>query len=245
MPVVAAAVCPHPPLLIPEIAAGGSAELDDLRAACVDAVDRLLAAGPDTVLVVGADRDTRRYPASSAGTLAAYGTPQVRVDFGGDGPGDEPGGEPLPLPLLVGGWIVRRSAAGGRVPLTGLTVAGDAPAAECLALGRELAASAGRLALLVMGDGSARGSEHAPAHLHPRAEAYDTIVAGALAGADTASLAALDPDAADEVRAGGRAAWQVLAGAAGGAAWRAELTYRAAPYGVGYFVASWEPVDVA
>jgi hypothetical protein len=244
VPVVAVAVCPHPPLLIPEIAAGGSAELDDLRAACVAAADRLLAAGADTVLVVGgggSGQDTRRYPTSSAGTLAAYGTPEVRVDFGGD----EPGGEPLPLPLLVGGWIVRRSRAGERVPLAGLTVAGDAPAAECLALGRELAASAGRLALLVMGDGSARGSEHAPAHLHPRAEAYDTIVAGALAAADTASLAALDPDAAEEVRAGGRAAWQVLAGAALGRAWRADMLYRAAPYGVGYFVACWEPVDDA
>jgi hypothetical protein len=241
VPVVAAAVCPHPPLLIPEIAAGGSAELDDLRAACVDAVGRLLAAGADTVLVVGGDRDTRRYPTGSAGTLAAYGTPEVRVDFGGD----QPGGDPLPLPLLVGGWIVRRSRAGERVPLTGLTVAGDAPAADCVALGHDLAAGDERLALLVMGDGSARGSEHAPAHLHPRAEAYDTIVAAALAAADTASLAALDPDAADEVRAGGRAAWQVLAGATADRRWRAEMLYRAAPYGVGYFVACWEPADVA
>ena len=43
----------------------------------------------------------------------------------------------------------------------------------------------------------------------------------------------------------GRAAWQVLAGAAGGSSWRAELAYAEAPYGVTYFVASWKPAASA
>jgi hypothetical protein len=40
--VVSVAVCPHPPLLIPEVAAGAAYELDDLRAACDVAVSRML-----------------------------------------------------------------------------------------------------------------------------------------------------------------------------------------------------------
>jgi hypothetical protein len=39
---VSVAVCPHPPLLVPEVAAGAAPELDDLRAACDTAVTRML-----------------------------------------------------------------------------------------------------------------------------------------------------------------------------------------------------------
>ena len=77
-------------------------------------------------------------------------------------------------------------------------------------------------------------------HLHPRAEVFDGAVADALANADAETLAALDPDLATELGAAGRAPWQVLAAATPGD-WRGELHYSAAPYGVGYFVASWSP----
>ena len=50
MPVIAAAVCPHPPLLVPEVAAGAASELDDLRAACLAAIEHLSAA--DHLVVV-------------------------------------------------------------------------------------------------------------------------------------------------------------------------------------------------
>jgi hypothetical protein len=88
-----------------------------------------------------------------------------------------------------------------------------------------------------MGDGSARRSEHSPVHLHPRAEVFDTTVATALHHADSAVLAALDPDLAAELQAAGRAPWQVLA-AVLETGLNGNLTYHAAPYGVGYFVAT-------
>jgi hypothetical protein len=34
--VLISAVCPHPPLLVPEVACGAAPELDGLRAACVE-----------------------------------------------------------------------------------------------------------------------------------------------------------------------------------------------------------------
>jgi hypothetical protein len=37
VPLVAAAVLPHPPVIVPEIAAGAAHELDDLRLACDEA----------------------------------------------------------------------------------------------------------------------------------------------------------------------------------------------------------------
>ena len=77
---VAAAVCPHPPLLVPEIAAGAAAELDDLRAACDAAVTRLLAAQPDVIVVVGTGSVTGRTTTPCWGTFGPWGVP-VEVAF--------------------------------------------------------------------------------------------------------------------------------------------------------------------
>ncbi|MEV8375829.1 class III extradiol dioxygenase subunit B-like domain-containing protein [Kribbella sp. NPDC056861] len=230
MPVVSAAVCPHPPLLVPEVAGGAAAELDDLRAACLAAIDPLAAA--DSLVIVGTGPATgTRYDASAAGSFGPYGAHSVHV-----GSGDAV----LPLSLAVGAWLVNQSKAAD-LPRTSITVAVDELPAACLDLGRDLAHGPDRIALLVMGDGSPRRSEHSPVHLHPRAELFDTTVAAALDLADHTTLAALDPDLATELHAAGRAPWQVLAGATTTAALRGHLSYHAAPYGVGYFVASWTP----
>lgn len=224
MPVISAAVCPHPPLLVPAVASGAAGELDDLRAACLAAVDHLSAA--DRLLVVGSGAG-REYDGSAGGSFGGYGAPGVRV-----GTGDAV----LPLSLAMGAWLIEQSKAAG-VPRSYVAVSPDTSPAQCLALGREIAAGNDRVGLLVMGDGSARRSEHSPVHLHPRAEIFDTTVATALGLADAVVLAALDPDLAAELQAAGRAPWQVLAGVLESGL-TGNLTYHAAPYGVGYFVAT-------
>jgi hypothetical protein len=50
---VAAAVCPHPPLLVPEIAAGAATETEDLSQACRTAVGRLYDASAEHLVMVG------------------------------------------------------------------------------------------------------------------------------------------------------------------------------------------------
>ena len=80
---VAAAVCPHPPLLVPGVGAGASGELDDLRTACDAAVAALLATDPSLVVVVGSAAATGPFPDGAWGSLSSYG---VRVPVGaGDG----------------------------------------------------------------------------------------------------------------------------------------------------------------
>jgi len=231
VPVVAAAVCPHPPLLVPEVASGAAPELDDLRTACLAAVDALSTAS--TIVVIGSAAPAVpyglvRFPAAAGGSFAAYGAPGVRI-----GSGDPV----LPLSLAIGGWLLEQSKATG-LPRTYVAVPTSATPDECLGLGREIAAGNDRVGLLVMGDGSARRSEHSPVHLHPRAEIFDTTVASALQHRDLDVLAALDPDLATELQAAGRAPWQVLAGALESATLTPDLTYNAAPYGVGYLVAA-------
>jgi len=60
------------------------------------------------------------------------------------------------------------------------------------------------------------------------------------AAADPGRLAALIPPLTDELMIAGRAAWQVLAGAAAGASLRGRLHCAVAPYDVSYLVASWD-----
>lgn len=237
MPLVAAAVCPHPPLLVPELAGAAAPELDDLRAATDAAVARLLAADPQVILLLGAGPETERFGAADYGSLRPFGLRRDvrlwKVNCAGV--------DVLPLSLTIGAWLVNRS--GTELPRLARSVATDASPAECAALGADVAADLdGRTALLVLGDGSACRGVKAPGYDDPRAEAYDEGVAAALAGADADALRGLDPVLSAELRAAGRAAWQVLAGAVGaaGGGWRGELTYHRAPYGVAYFVANWE-----
>ncbi|RJK96467.1 hypothetical protein [Vallicoccus soli] len=224
---VAAAVVPHPPLLVPGLS-GREDVLAAVRGAALGAVGRLLAAGPDVVAVVGAGTAARRHPASAAGSLAPYGLP-VRV--GGDGP------PVLPLSLTVGRWLLGRAGADGDPLLEELDPAG-APGAW-RAAGEALAAAAPRVALLAAGDGSARTTERSPGWVDPRAADWDAACAAALGSGDPAALAALDPALGHELLAAGVPAWHALAGAAAGGRWRADLGLHAAPLGVSYLVASW------
>lgn len=237
MPLVAAAVCPHPPVIVPEIAGRAAGELEDLRIACDAAVARLLAVRPATVVVVGAGPTTRDLGSGVHDSFARFGVPLVvRL---GQRASDE--AQPVPLSVLVGGWLLSRAGVGDA---NIRTIAHDAPAAECVTVGRELADRDEPVALLVMGDGSACRGEKSPGYADPRAQPYDDAVAAALAAADSDALLDLDPVLSAELKAAGRAPWQVLAGAvrASRGAWRGDLSYCAAPYGVAYFVATWEPV---
>ncbi|WNM40457.1 class III extradiol dioxygenase subunit B-like domain-containing protein [Micromonospora halotolerans] len=237
MPLVAAAVCPHPPLIVPELAGAAAPELDDLRAAADAAVARLLAADPEVILLLGGGPETERFGSADHGSLRPFGLDRHvrlwKVNCAGS--------DRLPLSLTIGAWLVNRS--GTELPRLARAVAADASPAECAALGAELVAAAGeRIALLVLGDGSACRGVQAPGYDDPRAPAYDEGVAAALAGADTDALLGLDPALSAELRAAGRAPWQVLAGAvrAAGGDWRGDVSYQEAPYGVAYFVANWE-----
>ena len=242
--IVAAAICPCPPLLVRELT--GQAEvLPELRAACAAAVGSLAAAGPDVIVVAG-----------PAGQTAAY-DPGGRLDIAAYGPASAPGGDRagragraggtdagLPLSLGIGARLLDEAGYPGARALQG--IAALALPYDCLRLGRELARSAPRVALLAMGDGSARRSASAPGYLDERAAPFDAAVERAVREADLAALAALDPGLAADLMAAGRPGWQVLAGALGAdadpsAPPRTEVLYCDAPFGVAYLVATLAP----
>jgi hypothetical protein len=233
---VAAAVCPCPPLLVPEVAAGAAGELDALRDACAAALGVLAAARPDLLVVVGSGESGHVWEGGGTGTFRAYGVDRtVTLGEGAGGGGLLP--PPLAPSLAVAACLLERTPV--QAPLHAVTVPADAPPDKALGLGRGLADLADRMALLVMGDASACRTVKAPGYLDDRAEPYDAAVAAALATVDTAALAGLDAGLSEELKAAGRAPWQVLAGAADGVNLHGELLYEEAPYGVGYCVATW------
>ncbi|KPC81170.1 MULTISPECIES: class III extradiol dioxygenase subunit B-like domain-containing protein [Streptomyces] len=236
---VAAAVCPCPPLLVPEVAAGAGPELDAARNACLDALGVLAAAKPDLLIVAGpAGPDERGpFPAGSDGSFEGFGV-GLTVRLGEASTGSPAPERPLPASLAVGAWLLELARWSG-APVEGLGVEEQLAADSCLRSGAGLAVRAERVALLVMGDGSACRTVKAPGYLDERAADFDAAAVRALGSADLAALSALDASLAYELKAAGRAPWQVLAGAARGAGLGGQLLYEGAPYGVGYAVAAW------
>ncbi|MFC5994912.1 hypothetical protein ACFQE5_11895 [Pseudonocardia hispaniensis] len=235
----AVGVLPQPPLLVPELATGVVHETAELRAACDTVAARLAAAAPEWV-AVGADAGGRRSVSpGAAGSFIGFGV-EVRVALDTAAPAG-PADPDLPLPLLIAGWVAART--GAPVRIRGELVAPDADVDDCAALGAALAAAAdtGPVGLLVVGDGATTHSEKAPGYVDERAAGFDAAVAEAMAAADAGALLRLDPGLAAGLGAIGRAPWQVLAGATRRAAWRGELLYSSAPFGVAYHVAMWTP----
>jgi hypothetical protein len=240
---VAAAVCPHPPLLVPQVAGAAAAELDGLRDACRQALRGLAEARPDLLVAVGAGAVTRRHDAGTAGSLRPFGVP-VGVTLGAvpSGPSLAP---VLPLSLTVAAWLLDASRYPARAQVVGLEVAEAASPEECTALGARLAEQAPRVAMLVMADGSARRGPAAPGYADPRSVPLDDTLAAALAAGDSDPLAALDPALAADLLVQGRPALQVLAGAAVGRSWRGRVLAAEDRYGVAYLVATWTPSEGA
>ncbi|MGQ5640415.1 MULTISPECIES: class III extradiol dioxygenase subunit B-like domain-containing protein [unclassified Streptomyces] len=237
---VAAAVCPCPPLLVPEVAAGAAPEMDAARSACTDALGVLAAVRPGLLVVVGPAGDSGggTFPQGTPGSFRGFGV-DVRVRLGSAGDtGSESSGRELPPSLAVGAWLLERTGWAD-APIEGLAVEESLAPERCAEAGRQTGARAERVALLVMGDASACRTVKAPGYLDERAAPFDAEVARALGTADVPALQALDPALAHELKASGRAPWQILAGAAQDTALTGSLLYEDAPYGVGYVVATW------
>jgi hypothetical protein len=242
---IAAAFCPHPPLLVPEatgVPGPDHTDLARLRAACLAAVAALASDPSDLIAVVGSAPRTTEYPPDALASLAQFGVPAP----GSAAPGSA-AAPVLPLSLAIAKWLLASAAppsSQARVAWWG--IAADAPPAQCLTLGEKIAALAPRVAVLALGDGPGCRARGIPGAVDPAADRYDAHVAAALAEPSPDVLASLDPKTSDDLFASGRAAWQVAAGAAGAAGhndFAATLGYAAVPFEVSYFVANWRRIS--
>jgi RimJ/RimL family protein N-acetyltransferase len=224
---VAAALCPAPPLLARDLT-GADPVIPELRRACLDAAAGLLDSQPDLIVVTGAGPETRQWDPAGHLDVAVFAPALRRA-------GPAPG-QPPPAGVGLGAMLLDQAGYAG--PRALQTVTQDEPAAGCAALGGRLAGLAPRVAILVMADGTARRTLKAPGYLDERAAPFDDTVTRMLTGTDLTALLGLDAGLAGELMATGRPAWQVLAGAARGLRASCEVRYRDDPFGVYYLVAS-------
>jgi hypothetical protein len=231
---VAAALCPAPPLLARELT-GADPVLPELRQACREAVDDLLRADADIIVIVGVGSEDRAFDPSARLDVTAY-APGLRDQVRAAGWAATDSLPALPLPIGLGSRLLDEAGYHGRRELQ--SVSEGTPSTSCAALGARLAEAAPRVALLVMADGSARRSRRAPGYLDVRAEPFDADVGRAIRTGDMRALLALDGALAAELMATGRPAWQVLAGAMAGRRPSCVVRYDDDPFGVAYLVAS-------
>jgi hypothetical protein len=249
MPPLGAAVLPHPPLLVPELAGTPAAELDPLRTACGQALASVRAAADLTILI--GDGPVWAVPGPSApGSFRPYGA-NVEVTLPPLMDLEPPGLPPparldeLPLSLAVAAHLLADlGAPPGR--LFAVTVPTSLGPGAAAAIGRALTAGNGvgdvRVGLVAMGDLSACRTEGAPGAFRETAAGFDASVAEAFRTGTPERLLDLDPTQAAELLVAGRVPLQVLAGACDPApGWRGQVLYDDAPFGVGYLVALLTP----
>jgi hypothetical protein len=232
--ITAAALCPAPPMLIRELN-GSSPAVPELRQACLDAVAEVVATGPDRIAVVGAADQTWSWDGASSLDLGRFAPGLARAA----GSAPSAGTPGLPPSLGVGAWLLGECGYRGERGLHGL--AHDEPAPRCAEAGAALSASARRVGLLVMADGSARRTLKAPGYLDDRSAAFDAEVERAISEGDLGALLRVDDELARELMATGRPAWQALAGALSRLRVSSHVRYLGAPFGVAYLVASLLP----
>jgi hypothetical protein len=251
--IVAASLCPWPPVLARELT-GRDSVLPDLRKACAEAAERLVRAAPELIAVVGPAAQTRRWDPDSrldltvfAPGLPSEGNPAPRPEAQANSaprPKAQANSAPRPkaqansmLPPSVGLGALLLDQAGYSGPRVLQAVSEDEETVGCAELGAAIGGSAERVGLLVMGDGSARRSPQAPGYLDERAAAFDAEAEQALRRGDLDALLTISPGLARELMATGRPAWQVMAGAIRPGQTATDVLYSDAPFGVGYLVA--------
>ncbi|WP_422748065.1 hypothetical protein ACN27E_08065 [Mycobacterium sp. WMMD1722] len=227
----AVALMPSAPVLVPELAGGAADELTDLRDAVAVAVETL----PDRWVALGVGPDDAVLTPPRAGTLAGYGA-DVPVTLS---PPDGPVPAPVQLPLcaLITGWVRGRFAPGASAEVRVFSV--DHPAEAAVARGRDLRGlideAADPVGVLVVADGCHTLTPPAPGGYDPDSLPVQAALDDALAAGDSAALTRLPASVV------GRVAYQVLAGLVDSGPRATRELYRAAPYGVGYFVGLWRP----
>ena len=220
----AVAFCPCPPLLVPAVAGRAAEDTAALRAACATAVGTVLATRPEVVVVVGGEGGCARFGDGDGGDLRGFGV-DLSVPFAGR---VRPAARRTPLPHTLGAWLLHEAGYAGVRLGVGPDDLADA-----------LADLPGRVAVLAMGDGSARRSLKAPGHLDEAAAPFDDAVAAALAAGDAGALAALDPADGARLLAAGVPTWRAVGTALAGREVTGRLHAYEVPFGVGYLVADW------
>lgn len=261
MPMLGAVLTPHPPVLLPEVGRGREREIAATGRAMAQASEEVARWAPDVLIV--SSPHTILYgdyfhisPGSgAAGSMAAFGAPQVRLEVAYDDPlrreiirrAEQAGLQAgtlgqrdpdLDHGVLIPLYFLRK--AGVRCPIVRMGLSGfSAPAhyrlGQCVA---EAADALGRRAVFVAsGDLSHKLKADGPYGFAPEGPVFDETVTNTMASGNFLEFLTMDPSLCERAAECGLRSFQIMAGALDGLAVRPRLLSHEGTFGVGYGVA--------
>ena len=223
---IAAAVCPPAPLLLPGVE--GRQRLGaEVSSSALASVVALVESSAPTVVVLAEDEGEPPRPDQPLGTWR-YGGPQARPESG----------VALPLAFAVAMAMLTEARFTGEVRLVPLPA--SMTPEHAAAVGRELAAD-GDVAVLIVGNASACSTPRAPGAFREDAEEFNDAIVHAVRTLDPHSLMGVSSEAARDQLSDLRLPLQVLSGALDGARFASDIHYADAPAGVYYVCAAIRP----
>lgn len=262
MPVTAAVVVPHPPLILPEVGKGQEEGIAATTGAYREAMRFLVGLAPQAVVLISphttsyADYFHISPGADAAGDFSRFGVGRLRIRARYDRSlAARIGKEAQRRGLPAGGQGERECALdhGSMIPLWFLQEEADLPVVrigpsglsllEHYRLGESIAAAAGDLpvAVIASADLSHKLKEDGPYGYAPEGPALDAEITRALASGEFGALLEVGEDLRERGAECGLGAICIMAGALDGRQVDSRLLSYEGPYGVGYAVATLRP----
>jgi MEMO1 family protein len=258
--IVFAGIAPHPPLLIPEVGGPRIDRVADSERALREFSQRLVATGPDTVVVISphSPLDPNAFTARSTpklrGDFREFYAPQVSLTFDNDlemldalkRAADDEGAEmreierdcQLDHGAMVPLYYLREAGWAGPIVVIGFThQSNDKHLAFGRAIARAARAAGRRVGVVASGDLSHRLIVGGPYEFEPTAHMFDEQIVEAVARGD--ARAVIDIDQELRIRAGecGYRSIIVALGSVEEDLRDHQVLSYEGPYGVGYMVA--------
>lgn len=265
MPVLIAAIVPHPPIILPEIGMGQEREILQTIEAYREAARRIRQTKPDTLVILSphatsyvdyfhispgkkARGDFRRFGAKQVEVTAFYdeefiaalekNAKRAGIPAGTRGEQDATLDHGTMIPLT---FLAERElpCAIVRIGLSGLDPAAHYRLGKCI---KKTAEELERdVAVVASGDLSHKLLETGPYGFAEQGPEFDRFVTAALGKGDFNTLLTMDSNLSEAAAECGLGAFRILAGALDRMAVESELLSYQGPFGVGYAIATFQP----
>ena len=265
MPILAAFMVPHPPMIVPDIGRGSEKQISETTLAYEKAAEQIAALQPETIIITSPHQVMysdyfHLSPGSRArGSFADFGAPQVRFEERYDEELTDriclkaiesqfPAGiqgersSRLDHGTMVPLWFIRRKYQDFKIVRIGLS---GLPLADHYRLGqmiREAVEETGRKTVFVAsGDLSHKLQSYGPYGFAPEGPEYDERIMDVCGRGSFGELFAFDESFCEKAAECGHRSFVIMAGAFDGMKVRAEKLSHQDVTGVGYGICSFYP----
>lgn len=271
MPIIAAYMVPHPPMIVPAVGRGSEAQVEDTTRAYQEVAQEIAALAPDTILITSphsvmyADYFHISPGTSASGSFADFGAPEVSFHEDYDealakaigelaahkalpaGPlGQRPQDVALDHGTMVPLYFIRQHYQGGKLVRIGLS---GLPLTDHYALGEVIQEAVAqldrRVVFVASGDLSHKLQDYGPYGFAPEGPAYDRRIMETCRRGAFGELFEFEQVFCEKAAECGHRSFVIMAGALDGVNVEARELSHQDVTGVGYGICTFHPVDAS